>query len=167
MEQTLGSLARLDREVGSRRVAHEERVAGQHDPRIRAAREIDDRDATVLGPVSRRVDATKDDVAEHDLGSVFHGVVRILGIRGRMDAYGGLVLERQAPVAGEVVGVGVRLDHANDAHPLPLGIFEVLLDREGRIDHDRLPSSGIADEVGSTPQRVVDELREDHGRARP
>ena len=77
------------------------------------------------------------------------------------------MLEREPPVPREVVGMRVRLDDANDAHALPLGVREVLLDRECRVDHDRLSCPRIADEVGSTPQRVVDELREDHGRARP
>ena len=35
VEETLGAFARLDREVGSRSVADEERVAGEDDPRVR------------------------------------------------------------------------------------------------------------------------------------
>ena len=56
---------------------------------------------------------------------------------------------------------------AHDADVAPLGLLEVLLDREGRVDDDRLAGSRIADEIGGTPERVVDELREDHGRGRP
>jgi hypothetical protein len=79
----------------------------------------------------------------------------------------GTVLEREAPVPGEMVGVRVRLDHADDASFAMLGLLEVLLDRESRIDDDCLARARVADEVRSTPERVVDELREDHGRARP
>ena len=35
VEQALGALARLDREVGPRGVSDEQRVAGEHDPRLR------------------------------------------------------------------------------------------------------------------------------------
>jgi hypothetical protein len=82
-----------------------------------------------------------------------------------VDADGDRVLEREPAVAGQVVGVGVRLECPDDANLAPLGLLEVLLDREGRIDDHRLARPRIADEVGSTPERVVDELREDHGRA--
>ena len=79
---------------------------------------------------------------------------------------GDAVLERKPPVAGDVVGVRVRLDRADDADVAALGLLEVLLDREGRVDDDGLAGSRIADEIGSAAERVVDELREDHGRAR-
>ena len=55
-----------------------------------------------------------------------------------MDAHRDAVLEREPPVPGEVVGVRVRLDRADDADVAPLGLVEVLLDREGRIDDDRV-----------------------------
>ena len=64
-------------------------------------------------------------------------------------------------MAREMVGMGVRLHDPDDADVPPLGLLEVLLDREGRIDDDGLAGTRIADEVGSTPERVVDELRED------
>ena len=34
VEEALGALGRADREIGSRRVAYEERVAGQDEPRL-------------------------------------------------------------------------------------------------------------------------------------
>ena len=51
---------------------------------------------------------------------------------------------------------------ADDADVAPLGLLEVLLDREGRVDDDRVTGTRIADEVRRTAERVVDELREDH-----
>ena len=95
------------------------------------------------------------------------GSLRVLGVGCRMDAHWDAVLEREPPVSGEVVGVRVRLDRADDADVALRGLLEVLLDREGRIDDDRVTGTGIADEVGGAAERVVDELREDHGRARP
>ena len=167
VEEPLGALARLDREVGPCGISDEERVAGEDDPRIVAARPIADREAAMLWSVTWCVDAAQDDVAEPDLRSVGHRVVRVLGVGCRMDAHRDAVLEREPPVPGEVVGVRVRLDRADDADIALRGFFEILLDREGRIDHDRVTGTGIADEVGGAAERVVDELREDHGRARP
>ena len=167
VEEALRALARLDREVWPCGVAHEERVAREDDPRIVAPGAIAHREAAVLRPMTRRVDAAKKNVAELDLRAVGHRVVRVLGVGSRMDAHRDAVLEREPPVPGEVVGVRVRLDRADDAHVAFLGFFEVLLDREGRIDDDGVTGTGIADEVGGAAERVVDELREDHGRARP
>ncbi len=42
------------------------------------------------------------------------------------------------------------------------GFLEVLLDRERRVDYDGGPGPFVSDEVGSTTEVVVDELREDH-----
>ena len=167
VEETLGSCPRLDREIGSRGVADEQRVAGEDDPWLRATCEVEDREAAVLRTVPRCVDAAQDDVAERDLVAVFERIVRVLGLGRRVHAHRDTVLEREAPVPGEVVGVRVRLDHAHDAHVAMLGLVDVLLDRKGRIDDDSLAGAWIADEIRRTPERVVDELREDHGRARP
>jgi hypothetical protein len=70
-------------------------------------------------------------------------------------------------MAREMVGMSMGLHDPDDADVPPLRLLEVLLDRERGIDDDGLAGSRIADEIGSTPERVVDELREDHGRARP
>src|SRR5687768_1598036 len=117
--------------------------------------------------MTRRVDAAKDDVAESDLVAVLHRVVWVLGLGGPMDAHRRVVLECEPPVTREMIRVRVRLDGADDANLAPLGLGEVLLDRESRIDDDGVAGARIADEIRSTPERVVDELREDHGRARP
>ncbi len=167
VKETLRALARLDREVRPCGVADEERVAGEDDPRLVATRSVADRQAAVLGPVTRGVDAAKHDVAELDLRAVGQRVVRVLGAGGGVHAHPDAVLEPEAPVPGEVVGVRVGLDGADDAHVALVGLGEVLLDREGRIDDDGVTRTGIADEVGRAAQSVVDELREDHGRARP
>ena len=119
----------------------------------------------MLRPVAGRVDATQDDVSEHDLGAVLERVVGVLRLRGWVDAHRNAVLEGEPAVPGEVVGVRVRLDHADDADVVPLGLVDVLLDRERGVDDDGLTGARIADEVRRTPERVVDELREDHGRA--
>ena len=70
VEETLGSLARVDRGIGSGGVSHEQRVAGEHEPGLRGPRAVDDGEAAVLRSVTRRVNAPEDDLAEWNLGAV-------------------------------------------------------------------------------------------------
>ena len=77
-----------------------------------------------------------------------------------MDVHRQPVLEREAPVPGDVVGVRVRLEHARDPHVPLLGLLEVLLDRVRGIDDHRLARGLVADQVGRAAEIVVDELRE-------
>src|SRR5256885_11735197 len=64
VEHALGALLRFDREIRTSRIADEERVAGQDEPRVVAAGAVDHREAAVLGPVPRRVDRAEDDLAD-------------------------------------------------------------------------------------------------------
>ena len=73
---------------------------------------------------------------------VVERVEGVLGLGDRVDRDGHAVLEREAPVAREVVGVGVRLQDADDPHAGRARGLEVRLDREGRVDYDRLAESG-------------------------
>ena len=116
----------------------------------------------MLGPMAGRVNAAQDDLAEGDLVPVVHRVVRELGLGGRMDTDGKRVLEREPPVAGDVVGVRVSFDHTRDLDAAAVSLLEVLLDRVGGI-HDRGRAGVlVADEVRRAAEVVVDELGEDH-----
>ena len=167
VEETLRSLARVDREIGSRGVSHEQRVAGEHEPGLRGPRAVDDREAAVLragGPgvwMQRRTTSPTEISLPSSSGSCGYSASAAGWI-----ADGEVVLEREPAVARDVVGVGVGLDRPNDANPASLGFLEVLLDRERRIDDDRLPRALVADQVRSAAKSVVDELREDHSRRR-
>ena len=66
-------------------------------------------------------------------------------------------------MAGDMIGVRVRLERADDPHAVALALVEVLLDREGGIDDDRVARLLVADQVRSAAEIVVDELPEDHG----
>ena len=167
MEEPLRALSCLDRQIRPGGVADEQRVSGEDDPGIRTSSAVAHREAVVLRPVTGRMDASQDDVSEHDLVAVLERVVRVFRLRRRVDAHGNAVLEGEPAVPGKVVGVRVGLDHADDADVVPLGLLDVLLDRERRVDDDGLTGSRIADDVRRTPERIVDELREDHGRGRP
>ena len=72
------------------------------------------------------------------------------------------MLEREPTVAGHMVGVRVCFQHTLEPNPFLLGRFEILVDREGRIDHDRLTGGVVADQVGGTAKIVVDELAKKH-----
>ena len=162
VEEPLGAVQRLDREVGACRVADEERVAREHEPRLVAARAVDHREGAVLGAVARRVDRADDDVAELDLGAVCQRLVRKRRFGCRMDAHRQAVLEREAPVARDVVGVRVGLEHADEPDAAALALVQILLDRVGRIDDDGDSRMLVTDDVRTTPEVVVDELLEQH-----
>ena len=79
-----------------------------------------------------------------------------------MELHREAVLERETAVAGDVVGVRVRLEHADEPYPAPLGLERGRLDREWRVDDDGDPFVLVADEVRGAAEVVVQELREDH-----
>ena len=163
VEEPLRALLRTDREVGPRRVADEERVAGEHEPRLVAARVVDDREAAVLRPVAGRVDDAEGDGTDLDRVAVVHRVVRVVDAGCDVDADRDAVLEREPAVAGDVVGVRVRLDRAHDAQSVPVGLLQERLDRERRVDEHRDARLLVADEVTRAAEIVVQELMEDHG----
>ena len=72
------------------------------------------------------------------------------------------MLEREAAVAGDVVGVVVRLEHAHDPHARLLGRLEVALDRVGGVDDHRLAGRLVPDQVGGAAEIVVHELLKEH-----
>src|SRR5262249_50851735 len=114
------------------------------------------------GPVPRCVDAPDDDRAECDLVAVRERVVRVLGSGSAVDGDRYIVLQREPPVPGDVIGVGVRLENAPDANPVLLGGREVGLDRVRGVDQKGLARLLVADEIGGTAEVLVDELAEQH-----
>ena len=74
------------------------------------------------------------------------------------------VLERQAAVAGDVVGVRVRLEHARDPQPSRRGLLEERLDRVRGVDEHRLARLLVTDQVRRAAEVVVDELAQEHRR---
>ena len=120
VEQALRAFSRRHGQVGAGRVADEERVAGEDEPRLGRARRVDHGEARVLGPVSGGVNRAEHDVAELDLRSILECVVLVRDLRGGVDADRNAVLEREPAVPGEVVGVRVRLDRPHDPDVVPL-----------------------------------------------
>jgi hypothetical protein len=76
------------------------------------------------------------------------------------------MLECESPVTGDVIGMCVRLEDADELDLVSPGGIEILLDGERRIDDDGFLRLLVADEIRGTPEIVVDELPEQHGRDR-
>ena len=162
VEELLGALLRADREIGPGRVADEERVAGQDEPRLVRPRAVDHGEAGVLGTVSGRVDRAQDDVSEHDLGAVVQRIVLVRRLGGRVDRDRQAVLQREPSMAGEVVGVRVRLDRPHDPDLAPRRLCQHPLDRVRRVDDRGDARILVADQVRRTAEVVVNELLEQH-----
>src|SRR3954449_7634392 len=163
VEQALGSFPRLDREVGTPRVADEERVTGEDEPRFVAPRAVDHREAAVLGAVPRRVDRAEHDVADLDLAPVLERLVRERRLGFPVDADRDPELEREASVTRDVVCVRVSLERTDEHDVVALRLGEHRLDVVRRIDD--YPNAGtlVANQVRGAAQVVVQELLEEHG----
>jgi hypothetical protein len=163
VEEALGSLPCLDREIRPADIADEERVAGEDEPRLVAAGAVDHREAAVLGPVARRVDRAEDDIAHLDLRPVLERLVREHGLRSGVDADRDVVLERKPAVTRDVIRVRVRLEDADEPDTLALRPRQHGLDRVRRVDDDRDACVLVADEIRGAAQVVVQKLLEQHG----
>ena len=162
VEEPFGAVRRLDGEIRPGGVADEERVAGQDEPRLVAARAVDDRERAVLRPVAGGVEGAHDDVAELDLRPVGERLVWERRFRGGVDAHRHAVLEREPAVAGDMVGVRVCLEHGDDPDAVVGGRVEVLLDAVRGVDDDRDTGALVADEVRGAAEVAVHELPEEH-----
>ena len=81
VEDPARALGLLDGQVGPRDVADEQRVAGQHRPRLLAAARVDQRERGVLGPVAGRVQGADRQRAERPLVAVGERLVLVVGAR--------------------------------------------------------------------------------------
>src|SRR4029077_4181953 len=103
VEEALGSLLCLDGEIRPSRIADEERVAGEDEPRLLRAAAVDHREAAVLGPVAGRMDRPQHDLSDADLRAVLERLVRERRFSRAVDANGDAVLERETAVTGDVI----------------------------------------------------------------
>ena len=156
VEEPFGAVACVDGEVGPRRGADEQRVAGEQC--------VAGEEAAVLRPVARRVQRLHGDRADGDLVPVLERIVRVRGAGVGVHRHRQAVLERQPAVTGDVVGVRVRLEHARDSEATRRGLFEERLDRVRRVDEHRLARLFVTDQVRRAAKVVVDELAQVHRR---
>ena len=116
----------------------------------------------MLRPVAGRVQDPDRRLAHADELPVCERLERELGLAERVDVHGRVVLEREPAVPREVVRVGVRFENVRDPQAVPLRLFEVGLDRVGRVDDDGLPARLVADQVGRAAEVVIDALVKNH-----
>ena len=161
-EHAARALLALDRQVRPRDVADEQRVAGQDRPRLGAARGVGQHERRVLGPVPGRVQRAHAQGAERELPAVVERLVRVARARLAVDVDDRAGRGREAAVAGDVVGVGVGLEHVLDRHAEVAREAQVLVDVEPRIDDRGDPRVVVADQVGGAAEIVVGDLSEDH-----
>ena len=154
VEEPFGTVACVDGEVGPRRGAHEQRVAGQQG--------VAGEEAAVLRPVAGRVQRLDRDRADGDLVSVLERIVRVCGAGAAVDRHRQPVLQRKPAVPGDVVGVRVRLEHARDPEAARGGLLEEGLDRVRGVDEHRLARLLVTDQVRRAAEVVVDELAQVH-----
>ena len=163
MKEAFGPFLRADGKVRSSRVADEERVAREDEPRLVGAGAVDHREAGVLRTMPGRVDRAQDDLAQLELEAVSQRVVRVLDLGGGVDRDRHAVLEREPAVPGEVIGVRVGLDDADDLDAVLRCRREHGRERVRGIDDRRDPGLLVTDQVRRAPEVVVQELLEEHG----
>jgi hypothetical protein len=88
--------------------------------------------------------------------------VRILGLGELVDVDRRAGRAGQPPVARDMIGVVMRLEHVLDPDAVQAAEAEVGLDGPLRVDHGRDACSGVADEIGGAAQVLVQDLAEEH-----
>jgi hypothetical protein len=161
-EELARALLLLDGQVGPRDVADEERVAGEDEPRLAGAARVLHEVGEVLGAVARRREGPDLDVADPHHVCVPQRLVLVLDVRLRRDVDGRAGRGREAPVARDVVGVVVRLEHVGDPEVVLVCEREVVRDLPLRVDHGRLAAA--RDDVRGAAEVLVEHLPEEHPR---
>jgi hypothetical protein len=160
--QLVGGRASRREQIGPADVADEQRVAGQHSPRL-VALPLGDHDADRLGRVAGCGEHVEGHVAEGEPLPVLQGLHGELGLgRGAVADHrpGG---RGDLEVAGEEIGVEVGLDHPLDVQALGRGVIEILGDVALGVDDDRPAGRLVADQVAEERQASELVLTEEHG----
>ena len=159
-EELTRTLLGLDREVGTCDVADEERVAGDDQPGLFAARSVGDDVRRVLGPVARSGEGGDAHTADRDGVPVRHRLVVEGDLGGSRHVNGRAGRLLQSSLAGDVVGMVMGLEDVRDPEAVLVGKREVVLDVPLRVDDRRL--AAVGDEVRRAPEILVQHLTEEH-----
>ena len=162
MEDPVSALLLLDRKIGPRDVADEQRVAAQHGPRLDTPRLVDQGKRRVLGPVPGRVHGADRDGAELELPAVVERLMAVVGRRQPVDVDRRAGRRSEPSVTGDVIGVVVGLEDVLDPHAHVAGPRQVVLDVELWVDHRGDTGVLVAHQVGPAAEVLVDELAKDH-----
>jgi hypothetical protein len=153
----------LAAQVRPAHVANEEGVPGEHEPRLGPAAPVGHQQADAVWRVAWGVEHPEVHVADQDLFAIADGEVieyRAGGVveQDRRPGQGG-----EVPVAGDVVGVRVRLDDPRDPEALAPREPNILVDPvPPGVDHDGLAGLPAAHEVRQTARLLVLKLVKDH-----
>ena len=140
-------------QVGAAGVADQQRVAGEHQPRLVAARAIGHHVGVMRERVAGRGDGLHLGVAERDDLAVGERDVVELDARALGQVRGRAGARDELGQPGDVVGLHVRLEHRDDRHALALGERDVVVDEVGvRVD-DRELRRGSCSRTGRTRRR--------------
>ena len=104
--------------------------------------------------------ASISNLAEAQDPAVVERLVRVLGLGEPVDVDRRSGGPGEAPVAGDVVGVVVGLEHVLDSNPVQAGKVEVWLDVPLRVDDRRDPLADVADQVRGAAEILVNHLPE-------
>ena len=157
------ALARLDREVGAGDVADEEASRRSAPPRGRRRDSASrSRKEVCSGRWPGVWIASIVDLAQLQRPAVAERLVRVLGLGQLVDVDRGAGGAREPAVAGDVVGVVVRLQHVLDPHPVQSGEVPVGVDVPLRVDHGGDAGVAVGDQVGGAAEVLVDDLAEEH-----
>ena len=151
-------------EVEAAGVADQQRVAGEHEPRLVATGAVGHHEGVMGDGVTGRRDRLDLGVAEHDDLAVGQRLLGELdaGPLGKVCGRPGARHKLGQP--GDVVGLHVRLEHGDDRHALALGLLDVGVDElDARVDHGEASLRLAAEQTRSAGGAVVQELAEVHG----
>ena len=160
--ETVSSETNGPEQVGPSDVADEQRVTCEHP--IRQAAPVVDHDADGLWRVARGLHDLEHDLPELDGVAVADGddVVSHTALRRVAVDDDGPGLRRELEMAGEEVGVEVRLDDVGDREALLVRISDIPGDVALRVNHDGLPRGRVADEIAGVGEALEVVLLEDH-----
>src|SRR5579859_873639 len=161
------ALPGADGKLGAAEVSHHQRVAGEDEPWLVAARVVGHQETDVFRRMTRRVPHARGDVSERQHVAILRCRERKRDIRVRGQDI--LRTGRLGELArrGEMIGVDVGVDHIVDAHARPLGRLDVGLDVADGIDHGGRRLASTAEKVGDADRLEVQKLAYDHGVASP
>ena len=160
-EDRPGALFLVDRQVGTGHVPtkSESPVSTAHGAVV-APPAVHEQERGVLGPVPWGVQRADAQRPEPERPAVAEGLVVVAGLGVAVDvdrrARGG----GEAPVTGDVVGVGVGLEHVLDVHARVARQPEVLVDVQSRVDDRGDAGVLVADQVAGAAEVVVGGLAE-------
>ena len=159
--ELIGGDADGGEKVGAADVPDEEGVAREHAARRVVVSVLVDEDADRLRGVTGGLHDLERHAAEADALAVAQRADLELGLGGAV-ADPGARLAGELEVAGEEVGVEVRVDDPDDRQTARRRVVEVLRDVTARVDDDGLSGRLVADEVGRLREAVEVVLAEVH-----